>query len=387
MIKIDVAQKIMEDIKIDLKTEKIKVINSLGRVLANDIFSEIESPPFDKSAMDGFAYNHKSGNTNLKIIETIAAGSAVNTELKIGECSKIMTGAMIPKGANRVVKIENCSIENNYLSFEPEKNDNIIYRAENLKIGEKVIEKCVIRPQEIGVLSSLGIAEIKVAKQPTVGVITTGTELKNPGEKLEIGQIYNSNGFQITSQIEAMNCKAKYYGTVPDDKSATLKIIQNAINECDVIILSGGVSMGEFDYVPQMIEQNGVKILFHKLAIKPGKPTLFGQKNDKFVFGLPGNPVSTFVIFELFVKPFLFKMMGIKFNPKNIKVKLANEVKQRNTERTSYIPVKLENGFAIPLKYHGSSHLNALISADALIKIERGITKITEGTIINARQI
>ncbi len=387
MIKIDVAQKIMEDIKIDLKTEKIEVTSSLGRVLANDIFSEIESPPFDKSAMDGFAYNHKSGNKNLKIIETIAAGTFTNTELKIGECAKIMTGAMIPKGANRVVKIENCTVKNNFLSFESEKNDNIIYRAENLKVGEKVIGKCVIRPQEVGVLSSLGIDEIEVAKQPLVGVITTGTELKNPGEKLEVGQIYNSNGFQITAQIEAMNCKAKYYGTVPDDKNATLKIIQNAIDECDVVILSGGVSMGEFDYVPQMIEQNGVKILFHKLAIKPGKPTLFGRKNDKFVFGLPGNPVSTFVIFELFLKPFLFKMMGIKFNQKNIKAKLANDVKQRNTERTSYIPVKLENGFAVPLKYHGSSHLNALISADALIKIECGIAEISEGTVVDARQI
>lgn len=381
------AQQIIQSIKINVNTEKINVTDSLGRVLSNNIYSSIESPPFDKSAMDGFAYNGESGNNNLKIIGTVAAGDKFNKVIKLGECAKIMTGAMIPKGADRVVKVENCTEKDGLVSFKPEQNKNIIYRAENLNIGEKVIDKCVIRPQEIGVLSSLGIAKIEVAKQPIVGIITTGTELANPGEKLKAGQIYNSNGFQISAQTKAVNCLVKYYGTVPDDKDATRKIIKNSIEECDVVILSGGVSMGEFDYVPKMIEENGVKILFHKLAIKPGKPTLFGQKDNKFVFGLPGNPVSTFIIFEIFVKPFLYQLMGVKFAPKIVKAKLAEDIKRRKSTRYSYLPAYVKKGIVQPLNYHGSSHLNALINANSLIKIDQGVNEIKKGTIIDARFI
>ena len=388
MIHPDQALEIIQKIKVNVQTEIIPVIESLRRILAKDIFSTLDSPPFDKSAMDGFAYNSKDEGKKLKNIETIAAGQIPTKEIKSGECSKIMTGAMIPKGANKVVKIENCLIdEDDYISFKKEENDNIIKKSENLKVGDKVIKKCIIRPQEIGVLSSLGLADIEVAKQPLVGVITTGTELKNPGEKLEAGQIYNSNGFQIKAQIQAMNCKVKYFGTVPDDMEKTFQITKNAIDECDVLILSGGVSMGDFDFVPKMLERNGVKILIHKVAIKPGKPTLFGQKEDKFIFGLPGNPVSTFVIFEIFIMPFLYKIMGIEFEPNILKGTLSQTIKRKNSERVEYKPVIFKNGIINPVKYHGSSHLNILSQTNALIKMEPGISAIIEGSMIDVRQI
>jgi len=387
MIHPDKAFEIIQNVKVNIKTEIIPVTESLGRVLANDIFSTSDSPPFDKSAMDGFAYNSEDGGKKLKSIETIAAGQIPLKEIQSGECSKIMTGAMIPKGADKVVKIENCFIEKNIIIFKKEENDNIIKKGENLKIGDKVIKKGIIRPQEIGVLSSLGLAEIEVAKQPLVGVITTGTELKNPGEKLEAGQIYNSNGFQITAQIRAMNCTAKYFGTVPDDMEKTFQIIKDAIDECDVLILSGGVSMGDFDFVPKMLERNGVNILLHKVAVKPGKPTLFGEKNGKFIFGLPGNPVSTFVIFEIFIKPFLYKIMGIEFAPNIQKGTLSQTIKRKNTERVELKPVIFKNGIINPVKYHGSSHLNILSQTNALIKMEQGISAIVEGSMIDVRQV
>ncbi len=387
MIHPDKASEIIHSVKVNVQTEIIPTIESLGRVLAEEVFSTLDSPPFDKSAMDGYAFHSEDTGNDLKVVGVIAAGEAHNIEIIRGECAKIMTGAMVPKGADSVVKVENTSEKNGIMHFEAEKIKNIIYKGENLKVGDKVIEKGVIRPQEIGVLSSLGLAEITVAKQPLVGVITTGTELKNPGEKLETGQIYNSNGFQITSQIQAMKCRAKYFGTVPDDMEKTFKIIKDAIEECDVVILSGGVSMGDFDFVPKMLERNGVNILLHKVAVKPGKPTLFGEKNGKFVFGLPGNPVSTFVIFEIFIKPFLYKMMGIEFEPNIQKGTLSQTIKRRRTERVEYKPVIFRNGIIEPVKYHGSSHLNILSQTNALIKMEQGISAIVEGSKIDVRQV
>ena len=387
MIHPDKAFEIIKKIEWKKETEIIPIDESLGRVLAEDIEATLDSPPFDKSAMDGFAYNSSDSGKKLKIIGSIAAGENSDLEIKPGECVKIMTGAMIPKGANRVVKIENCTTENGFLTFIEESIDNIIKKGENLKAGEIVLKKCVIEPQHIGILASSGIAEVKVAKQPLVGIITTGTELKNPGEKLERGQIYNSNGFQITAQVKAMNCKAKYYGTVPDDKEKTKQIIFNALSECDVLILSGGVSKGDFDFVPNMLQENGVEILFHRVAIKPGRPTLFGRKENKFVFGLPGNPVSTFTIFEVFVKPFLYQLMGFEFKPTFFRGILSEKISRKRTERVEYRPVIYRNGFIEPLPYHGSSHLNSLAFANALIKIDKGISEIKKGTTLDVRQI
>jgi molybdopterin molybdotransferase len=262
MIHPDLAFEIIKKIDWKKDTEKISIEQSLGRILANDITATLDSPPFDKSAMDGFAYHSSDNGKRLKIIGSIAAGENSELKIKKGECIKIMTGAMIPQEADRVVKIENCTVENGFLTFKEENIDNIIKKGENLKTGEIVLKKCKLQPQHIGILASLGIAEVEVAEQPLVGIITTGTELKNPGEKLKPGQIYNSNGFQITAQVEAMNCKAKYYGTVPDDKEKTRQIIFDALSECDVLILSGGVSKGDFDFVPYMLEENGVEICF-----------------------------------------------------------------------------------------------------------------------------
>jgi len=387
MIHPDLAFEIIKKIDWKKDTEKISIEQSLGRILANDITATLDSPPFDKSAMDGFAYHSSDNGKRLKIIGSIAAGENSELKIKKGECIKIMTGAMIPQEADRVVKIENCTVENGFLTFKEENIDNIIKKGENLKTGEIVLKKCKLQPQHIGILASLGIAEVEVAEQPLVGIITTGTELKNPGEKLKPGQIYNSNGFQITAQVEAMNCKAKYYGTVPDDKEKTRQIIFDALSECDVLILSGGVSKGDFDFVPYMLEENGVEILFHRVAIKPGRPTLFGRKKNKFVFGLPGNPVSTFVIFEVFVKPFLYQLMGFDFQPTFLPGILRKTVSRKRTERVEYNPVIYKNGEIEPLMYHGSSHLNSLAFANALIKIDKGISEIKKGTNINVRQI
>ena len=167
----------------------------------------------------------------------------------------------------------------------------------------------------------------------------------------------------------------------------TFRIIKNAIEECDVVILSGGVSMGDFDFVPKMLEENGVNILIHKVAIKPGKPTLFGEKNGKYVFGLPGNPVSTFLIFEVFIKPFLYKVMDLLYVPNIVKGILQTDLKRIKTERVAYKPVILKNGKINPVTYHGSSHLNVLSETNALVMIHQGVSLLKKGTEVDVRQV
>jgi len=387
MLHPDRALEIIKNIDINIKTEVVTLENALGRTLAEAPCSAIDSPPFDKSAMDGFAYKVEDEGKALKIIETIAAGAVPTKTVGTGECSKIMTGAMIPEGANKVVKVENCSVEDDLLTFDPEQNWNVIKQGENLKIGDVLMDKKVLQPQDIGILAASGVAEVVVAKQPFVGIITTGTELREPGEKLDRGQIYNSNGWQIRAQVLRTNCKVDYLGSVPDDKASTSQMMKLALDKYDVVILSGGVSMGEFDYVPEMLQKNGVNIHFHKMAIKPGKPTLFGQKNDTFVFGLPGNPVSTFVIFEIYVKTLISKLLGYEHNPVMLQGTLAQEVKRRRTERVEYIPVNYQNGEIKKLTYHGSAHLNALSMANAFIRLEQGEAELKKGSVIYARQI
>ncbi len=388
MIHPDEAKKIMMENAPLMDDEVINIEDALGRVLFEDIISELDSPPFDKSAMDGFAYNSSDEGKPLKIAGIIAAGDTKPYKVEKDECLEIMTGAKIPDNADKVIPIENVEIENGYIKFKPSKNDNIIKKGENLKKGDLVLSKMIIKPQQVGILASLGYRKIKVYKQPRVGIITTGTEIVEPPNPLKEGQIFNSNGYQLLAQLKNISINAKYYGTVSDDKETIIKTISKASDECDIVILSGGVSMGKYDFIPLALEQNNFKILFHKLAIKPGKPTLFA-KNDKnkIVFGLPGNPVSTFVIFEMIIKPFLYKTMGLDYEIEVIKAKLMKGLKRKKSVRFEYIPVILKEDKVYPIKYHGSSHLNVLANANGLIRFEKGQLILEEGSIVDVRQI
>ncbi len=387
MIHPEKAKKIMLENAFLCEKEEIFIEDALDRVLFEDIISKVDSPPFDKSAMDGFAYNSQDEGKKLKIVGTIAAGDTSFYTLKNGECYEIMTGAPIPENADKVIPIENVTVENGYINFKPSKNDNIIKKGENLKVGDKVLSKTILKPQHIGILASLGYRKVKVAKQPKIGIITTGTEIVEPPEVLKPGQIYNSNGYQLVAQLKNIGITPKYYGTVKDDEQSITNVIEKAVSENDILIMSGGVSMGKYDFIPIALRQIGFEIIFHKLAIKPGKPTLFAKKDKKIIFGLPGNPVSTFVIFEVIIKPFIYKTMGLNFEPILIKGELTETLKRKKSERFEYVPVIYKDGKITPLKYHGSSHLNILAEANGLIRFEQGQLEIIKGSIADVRQI
>jgi molybdopterin molybdotransferase len=389
MIHPDTAQDIIKTcITHEPEAEKILLERSLGRILAYTVCSPLDSPPFDKSAMDGYAVSAADNSPSYKILETIAAGDKPTMTVSAGECCKIMTGAMMPAGADKVIRVEYTEERDGFMvPVREEPQHNVIKKAENLRAGDPVLSPRALKAQDIGILASLGLDRVDVAVPPLVGIITTGSELRNPGEKLGSGEIYNSNGPQLCSQVVSAHCPFKYYGVVEDDPASLSGIVKRASEECNVIILSGGVSMGEFDFVPEALTDNSFRIDFHMVAVKPGKPTLFARKGEQYAFGLPGNPVSTFIIFEVFVKTLLYRMMGIKNEPAYIKAILAEEIKRRDSERVEFRPVRMEGNRVYPLPYYGSSHLNALASAAGLIRIEQDVNFLEKGTGVDVRQI
>jgi len=389
MIKFEEAYKIVIDTAKEIGTERISYLNSTNRILAEDVKSDIEMPPFNKSAVDGFACRQEDLEMELEIIEVVQAGQTPSKTVSKGQCANIMTGAPVPKGADCVVMVEYTDTKDNKVTIHRKQSKtNISYLAEDVKLGQTVLKKGkLIKPQHIAIFASVGYINVLVSKQVKVGIISTGDELVEPHEKPGISKIRNSNGHQLTAQVAAMNLLATNYGIAKDTYEHTYEIVTKALAENDVILLSGGVSVGEFDFVAEVLEKAGVEILFDSIAVTPGKPTTFGKSNNKFCFGLPGNPVSSFVQFELLAKPFLYKMMDYNFKPAEIKLPMANEITRKRTARRAYIPVNIINGEIKRVEYHGSGHIHALSGADGLIAFPQGIDTIKKGERIDVRQI
>ncbi len=391
MIPFEEALRTVLDSARRLGTECVDITDAMNRILAEDAKSDMDMPPFNKSAMDGYACRRVDLAHELEVVETIPAGYTPTKSIESNQCAKIMTGAAVPQGADCVVMVE--FTENptdSTVRFVGENTaDNICQKGEDIKAGEVVLPKGMrIRPQHIAVLASVGCAQPVVSKRPRVGILATGDELVSPASMPGPSQIRNSNSFQLTAQVESMGAVAKNYGIAKDTDKAIDKMFKEAVEENDVVLVSGGVSMGDFDLVPGILKQNNINLLFEKVAIKPGKPTVFGVAENIYCFGLPGNPVSTFVLFELLVKPFLYKMMGYDYTPDTVKIPLAESFRRKKTKRQTWIPVAItDSGMLKPIDYHGSAHINALCIADGLISIGVDVSEIEKGTVVPIRLI
>jgi molybdopterin molybdotransferase len=391
MISVNEALNIILKTEYSLNTEIISFTNSLHRVLAEDVFSDINMPPFDKSAMDGFACKMSDTINELEIIETIPAGKIPEKKVGKNQCSKIMTGAPIPKGADCVIMVEDTKVlDNGKIKFLKDKTkDNICYLGEDITKNQKVLSKgTLIRPQHIAIMASVGKTNVTVAKKPKIGIIATGSEIVEPENSPNPSQIRNSNAYQLITQVELIGASPNYIGIAIDSEEDTYEKIMKGLEENDLVLLTGGVSMGDFDFVPKIMQKAGVKILFDKIAVQPGKPTTFGIHQNAIIFGLPGNPVSSFVQFELLVKPLIYKMMGCISSFPELFLPMKNSYQRKRSEREAWFPVIINSeGYVETIEYNGSAHINGLGPANAICRIELGKNCIEQGERVYVRPI
>ncbi len=372
-----------------LGSERVSLAESLGRILAEDAVSDIDMPPFNKSMVDGYACRRADLAGELEIVETIQAGTVPAKSVGRHQCAKVMTGAAVPEGADCVAMVEQAKrISERAVQFTDEPVcDYICPRAQDIRAGQAVLEKgCRIGPPHLAVLASVGCVKPLVVRRPAVAIVAGGDELVEPGVRPGPAQIRNSNSVQLAGQLQSAGATVRDYGTVKDVASDIDRVLKIALAENDVVLISGGVSMGDFDLVPSVLRQNGVELLFEKIAVKPGKPTVFGVSEQACCFGLPGNPVSTLVTFELLVKPFLFWLMGHEYAPRLVRMRLTEPIERKDTQRQSWIPVAITGLDTIrPVEYHGSAHILALCRADGLVCMDIGVPHLAAGTSVVVR--
>ncbi len=362
---------------------------TLGLVLGADVVSDLDMPPYDKSMMDGYAVrcaDLSKGRGALEVIEEITAGRVPRLPLAKGQASRIMTGAPIPPGADAVVMIERTRLlDDGRVEINdrpPYPGQNILPRAAEMRRGDTVIPAgTVLRPQEFGVLATVGRTTVAVHPPPRVAILSTGDELVEPGQTPEAGQVRNSNGAMLIAQVCRAGGVPRYLGIGRDDPACLRPMVCDGL-KAHVLLLSGGVSAGKLDLVPGVLREAGVAAHFHKVELKPGKPVFFGTAQrvgggePTLVFGLPGNPVSVLVCFELFVRPALRRLCGhADPGPRFIWAALSEDFAYR-TDRPTYHPARLEmketRWSVRPAPWFGSADLRALTQANALMLFPPG---------------
>ncbi len=333
----DVAlENIFNSIKSISNTETVPVRDALGRVLANDIKSEINVPSGRNSAMDGYAVKGSDlpeyDIKKLSLIGICLAGKPFKDNVNTGECVRIMTGAIMPEGTDTVVIQERAIADGDCISVgnDTKSGDNVREAGEDLAIGDLVLEKGMrLSPADIGLLASLGFADVAVFKNIKVAFFSTGDELRSVGEELEDGAIYDSNRYTLYGMLARLGVEIIDMGVVKDDKELLERAFTEAAEKADVLITPGGVSVGDADYIKGVLEKKG-KVQFWKVAMKPGRPLTFGNVDSAYFFGLPGNPVSVMVTFYQFVQPALKKLLGEKVcSPIMMKVPCVSKLKKR----------------------------------------------------------
>ncbi len=291
--------------------EDVSTLEATGRVLARAQRSTMDVPPLDNSAMDGYAVRVADG-AKLKVAQRIMAGS-VGQALQPGTAARIFTGAPIPAGADAVVMQEHCIVDGDQvlLNRAPKPGEWIRRLGSDIAAGAEILAAGKrLLPQDTGLAASVGIGRLPVYRRVKLGLFFTGDELVMPGEPLAPGRIYNSNRFTLRGLAGICGCETRDYGIVPDSLEATREVLRRAAGECDVVVTSGGVSVGDADFVKPAVEAEG-RLLMWRIAMKPGRPLAFGALAKSFFIGLPGNPVSSFVTFLVFVRPFLLRMQGV----------------------------------------------------------------------------
>jgi len=376
-----------------LPAKELPLLDALDRILAEDVVSTVDSPAFNNSSMDGFAVRSsdledadKRNPIDLKVVETIHAGTMPSKKVGLGQAAKIMTGAPLPAGADAVIRVEETRQLGNtvWISFCPAPGAYVRRQGEEFKAGGKVIEAGVLlRPYEIGILAALGYSRIRVGELPRVAFFTTGDEVAGPSEPLRLGQVRDINSHTLACLLLRSGCPFENLGRIADDVEPLKTAIQKGLQNADLLITSGAISMGEKDYLGKCMKDLGIEEIFYKANIKPGKPVWFGKKNGKIVFCLPGNPVSAIVTWLLLVRPALLRMQGCQaIRPRSIQARCGVSIDREDT-REEFMRVALKTGEtetqAFPSPLQDSSIMTSFVGAEGLMAIPANVTSLRQG--------
>lgn len=377
----EAIQIVQNNIEASPKSIKKGVPNALGYILFENVTSPIHMPPFRQSAMDGYALCLHDG-LSYRIIGEIKAGDSSQPELLNGEAVRIFTGAPVPNSANAVIMQEKVSLNGDEISLNtnPPLNDNIRSLGEQIAMGQIALTKgTTITSAGIGFLSSLGITEVTVYEKPSVAIVVTGNELAEPGQSLLHGQIYESNALMLTGALRNLGYQNLVTYRVDDDYQNTLELLQSTIEQHDVILISGGISVGDYDFVGKALLELNVNPLFYKVKQKPGKPLFFGKKDAKVIFALPGNPAASLSCFYIYVHLALQKLSGdSQFSTVKTQAKSTSHF-QKKGDRAQFLKASYNNGLVEILDGQSSAMLHTFALANALVYLPETLFTVNKG--------
>jgi molybdopterin molybdotransferase len=394
MITLKEATKLIENIVTSITAKSIPIAESVHCKLADELLSPINVPGFTNSAMDGIAIRYadlqETGPWKLKIQKTVAAGDSPSETLQKGCAVKIMTGAPLPKDADTVIPVEELTFHDDFVEVSelPKPGKHVRPLGDSLKAGDLVFRQGhIFKPVDIGILASIGLEKVQVIPKPDIAIISTGSEIVAPGNPLLPGQIYNSNDTVL--KVLLNNSGVNSVSVLPpviDDKETLTDRLKDALSSNHLVITTGGVSMGDFDYIPDVVKELGGEIIFHKVKIKPGKPVLlakFNRNGERLLIGLPGNPVSVVVGYHLYIKQLVSLLMGIPFKREKVKASLTDEL-QFSGVRQKVIGIILAEGSqgmnAIPSVKQQSGRLASIRNIDGFIYIDGGNQTVPAGS-------
>jgi len=389
MINLEQALDLAEKHPIALENELLPLEEAMDRVLQEDIHSDRDVPPFSRATMDGFACRKQDLPGPLKVLESLPAGKVPEFSLSRNQCSQIMTGGMLPMGADCVIMQEYVkkNAEGRIFFTGSESESNIHRRAQDLKEGDLLLGKGTkLNASHLGIISSAGKTRVKVSAKLSIGLLATGSELIEADQVPSGAQIRNSNSPQLAGQVRCAGHRPVYLGIAEDEREKLKKRMSLAFEQVDLLILTGGASVGELDLVPPVLKELEFQLEFQRVAIQPGKPVSFAHRSNKICFGLSGNPVSSFVQFELLVRPYLDLCAGARPACNKIRLPLEEPFSRKHGERQFFLPVSFSpKGTCKPIEYHGSGHLHALAQATGFAEIPAGQTELRIGDIVDVR--
>jgi molybdopterin molybdotransferase len=385
-----------------LPTETIPLEEALGRALPFTVSSLLDQPPFDKAAIDGYAFRRPAGvisrTAKPYVVIPRPTGGARPPMLLPGQATPINTGEPLPPETEAVWRLDWTTVEGDRVRFrEREPESHVIRRGEHVGLGDPLVTPRLLMPQDLAILAASGYDRVDVSARPAVAVLSTGSELRAPVARTQdplaedavekaLGKsgVFDSNATHLAARLRLAAVRPARLGIAPDDVDHLATAVEEALAQHQVVVLSGGVSMGDTDHVPAVAARLGITGVFHELRMLPGRPTYFGVRGDRVLFGLPGNPLSSFLGCELFVVPYLLVRAGIPTLPPTVELTLARDVRSRNPELVQYLPGRVRWPACVvePLPWTGPSMLNVLALADALIRIDAGQELVPEGACV-----